>query len=66
MNFDSFIRFEDPGNMLGWLEKELEAVEKVGGNAIILSHVPNLGECTRQYGRRFHAIIDKYNHVIRW
>jgi sphingomyelin phosphodiesterase len=66
MNFDSFIRFQDPGNMLQWLEKELAEVEKDGGNAIILSHVPNLGECTRQYGRRFHAIVERYNHIIRW
>jgi len=66
LNWDSFIRFEDPGNMLHWLEDELAHVEETGGNAIIISHVPNLEECVRQYGRRYHAILDKYNHVIRW
>ena len=33
---------------------------------MILSHVPNLDECNRQYGRRYHAILDRYQHIIRW
>ena len=27
LNFDSFTHFEDPGNMLEWLENELDALE---------------------------------------
>lgn len=66
MNFDSFIRFKDPGNMLHWFESELEKIEAAGGVAIVLSHVPNHSECLRQYGRRYHAIVDKYQHIIRF
>jgi hypothetical protein len=41
------LSFSDPGGMLGWLEDELLALEKMGGQAIILAHVPNLNECNR-------------------
>lgn len=66
MNWDSAVQFWDPGNMLQWLDKELNDLEKVNGTAIILSHVPNQSECNRQYGRRLHAILDRYQTVIRW
>jgi len=65
-NWETMSVFEDPGNMLSWLEKELTALEEVGGAAIMLSHVPNLDECNRQYGRRYHSIMDRFQHVIRW
>lgn len=52
--------------MIGWLDKELEALEKVNGTAIILGHVPNLNECLTQYGTRLHALMDRYQHVVRW
>lgn len=38
----------------------------MNGTAIILGHVPNLNECTRQYGRRFHALMDRFQNVVRW
>lgn len=52
--------------MLEWLDKELLELEQVNGTAIILGHVPNLNECLTQYGKRLHAIMDRYQHVIRW
>jgi hypothetical protein len=52
--------------MLDWLQKQLHNLEKVNGSAIIVAHVPNIDECLRQYGRRFHAIVDRYQTVIRW
>jgi hypothetical protein len=52
--------------MLEWLDKSLSDLEKVNGSAIIVAHVPNIDECLRQYGRRFHAIVDRYQTVIRW
>jgi len=66
MNFASMTQFTDPGNMLNWLDKQLLALEEVGGQAIIISHVPNIDECLRTYGRRYHALIDRYQNVIRW
>ena len=65
-NWESMTTFEDPGGMLEWLEVQLNDLEKVNGTAIILSHVPNIDECNRQFGRRYHAILDRYQHVIRW
>ena len=32
----------------------------------MLAHVPNQDECTRQYARRYHAIADRFQHVIRF
>lgn len=52
--------------MLLWLEQELAELERKEGGAIILSHIPNLDECNRQFGRRWHAILDRYQHVIKW
>ena len=60
------MQFQDPGNMLGWLENELSELEKVNGQAILLAHVPNIDECNRQYGRRYHGILDRYQTVIRF
>lgn len=65
-NFNLLVNFHDPGNMLEWLENELSELEKVDGAAIIIGHVPNIEECLRTYGRRFHAIVDRYQNVIRW
>jgi hypothetical protein len=60
------IQFHDPGDMLGWLQKELLEIENSNGTAIIVTHVPNLDECNRQYGRRYHAILDRFQHIIRF
>ena len=52
--------------MLAWLESELSELEKVDGAAILIAHVPNINECLRTYGRRFHAIdaiVDRYQNV---
>ena len=65
-NWESMMQFEDPGNMLEWLESELIALEKIGGQAILLAHVPNIEECNRQYGRRYHGLLDRYQTVIRF
>lgn len=66
MNFNALLYFQDPGNQLAWLEQQLMDIDAEGGAAIIISHVPNLNELLLQYGKRFHAILDKYQHVIRF
>lgn len=65
-NFDQMMQYQDPGGMLLWLEQELGELERKGGGAIILSHIPNLQECNREFGRRWHTLIDRYQHVVRW
>ena len=65
-NFKQFTQFWDPGNILDWLDNELAELERIGGQAIMLSHVPNIEECTRQFGQRWHALMDRYQTVIRF
>lgn len=43
---------------------ELADVEAKGQHAIILTHVPNIEECTRQFGVRWQALMDRFNSVI--
>lgn len=65
-NWETFIMYEDPGNQLEWLEKELTEIEKHNGTAILISHIPVSNECNNQYGRRYHAIVDRFQNTIRW
>lgn len=65
-NFELMSQFYDPGHMLEWLESELAALEAINGNAIIFSHVPNIDECTRQFSLRWHALMDRYQTVIKF
>lgn len=65
-NFENFVTFSDPGNQLVWLENELEEIERSDGIAIMMAHVPDGPECTRQFGKRYHALMDRFQHIIRW
>jgi len=56
----------DPGQQLDFIVKELDQLEKVGGKAILISHVPPSSECVHEWGARFRAITDRYQHVIRF
>ena len=59
-NWETLNQFQDPAGMLDWLQSELHSLEKKKGGAIILSHIPNIDECNRQFGKRLHAILDRY------
>lgn len=65
-NFAGWTTFQDPGNQFEWLISQLSELEQENGYAILIAHVPNLDECTRQYARRYHAIADRFQHVIRF
>jgi hypothetical protein len=41
-------------------------LERYGGKAIIISHIANLDECDPTWGRRFHALMDRYQHIVRF
>eukprot|EP00350_Pseudokeronopsis_sp_OXSARD2_P012849 CAMPEP_0170557230 /NCGR_PEP_ID=MMETSP0211-20121228/20968_1 /TAXON_ID=311385 /ORGANISM="Pseudokeronopsis sp., Strain OXSARD2" /LENGTH=192 /DNA_ID=CAMNT_0010868045 /DNA_START=989 /DNA_END=1567 /DNA_ORIENTATION=+ len=56
----------DPGHLLDFVVKELDQLEKEGGRAILISHVPPSTECVHEWGARFRAITDRYQHVIRF
>ena len=36
----------------------------MNGTAILLAHLPNLEECTYQFGHRFRAILNRYANTI--
>jgi hypothetical protein len=65
-NWEVLSQFADPGNMLQWLQDELQELEDNNGTAIMLGHVPNQDECTREFGSRYRAILDRYQAVVRW
>lgn len=66
LNFESWTAFNDSGHQLEWFQNTLSELEATNGYAIVLAHVPNLDECTRQYARRYHAIVERYQHIIRF
>jgi len=56
----------DPGQQLAFITSELEQLEKEGGKAILIAHVPPNSECVHEWGARFRAITDRFQHVIRF
>lgn len=50
----------DPGNFLTWLEEELLTLEKLGQNAIIISHVPPNNGCVHSWGHRFRGLMERF------
>jgi hypothetical protein len=66
-NWATATMFQDHGDQLNWLIKELLDLEKNQGKAIILSHLPTIEDhCNRQYGKRLSAIFDRFESTIRW
>jgi len=55
----------DPGDQLKWLEQELASLEIAGGFAHIMAHIPP-NECLHQFGERYHALMDRYQNVVRY
>jgi len=56
---------EDPGHQIAWLESELDQLEKDGGFAYIIGHIPPRG-CLHQFGVRFKALMERYQHIVRF
>ena len=56
---------DDPGAQLQWLEGELSDLEKAGGFAHIMAHIPT-DSCLHQFGIRFKSLMERYQHIIRF
>lgn len=56
---------QDPGQQIEWLENELASLEKQGGFAYMIGHIPVNG-CLHQFGVRYHALMERYQHVVRF
>lgn len=65
MNFYLIEERDDPGHLLQWLEGELKDIQENGGYAIIIGHIPPV-ECLHQFGARYHALLDRYQNIIRF
>jgi len=65
LNWYLFEERYDPGHQIEWLENELNELEKVGGQAIFIAHIPPV-DCIHPYGMRIRAIAERYQHVIRF
>lgn len=66
MNWNLIKNRYDPGDELGWLENELATLEKLGHNAIIISHVPPNNGCVHSWGHRFRGLMERYQNVVRF
>lgn len=55
----------DPGNQISWLENELSTIEAAGGIAYLIAHIQPYN-FLRDFGGRFHALMERYQHVIRF
>ena len=55
----------DPGHQLEWLESELVKIEKDQGFAQIIAHIPTT-DCLHQFGIRYKALMERFQHIIRF
>lgn len=55
----------DLGGQLAFLEAELAEIEAAGGVAVIIQHIQPRN-CQYQYGARFQALMERYQHVVRF
>lgn len=66
-NFELLKARYDPGEQIAWLEKELASLEAVNGKAIIIGHIaPIYAECIHSWSVRYNALIERYQHIIRF
>jgi len=57
---------DDPGDQLKWLEQTLYEMEANGETGILLGHVPpGSNSCLEQWAKRYQALLDRYQNVIR-
>jgi hypothetical protein len=61
MNFSIIKTRFDPGDQLAWLEAELQALEDIGGQAILIGHIPPIYyECVHGWAQRFKVLVERY------
>ena len=59
-NFYLINNKNDPGNEIAWLETILSEIEKLGGQAFIIAHIPTSFDCLISWGHRYKALADRY------
>lgn len=67
MNFYLMSQRDDPGDVLAWLNDTLRRYEDNGEIAILIAHhPPGSADCLYQWSTRFSAIMDRFQHIVRW
>ena len=67
MNFYLMSQRDDPGDVLKWLNETLAEFEAKGEIAMLMAHhPPGDADCLYQWAYRFRAILDRYQHIVRW
>jgi len=67
MNFYLMAQRDDPGDVLAWFNETLHAIEERGEIVILMAHhPPGSGDCLYQWSVRFNALLDRFQHIIRW
>uniref|UniRef100_A0A7S3IP58 Calcineurin-like phosphoesterase domain-containing protein n=1 Tax=Strombidium inclinatum TaxID=197538 RepID=A0A7S3IP58_9SPIT len=65
MNWWLFANRNDPGGEIAWLEAQLSQIEQDEGFALVIAHIPSR-DCLHEFGLRFHALMDRYQHIVRY
>ena len=65
MNWRLFEALADPAQMLEWFENELVALQKVGGKAVVISHIPPV-HFVHAFGARLWSLFDRFQDTIRF
>ena len=65
LNFFVWGERQDPANQFAWLEQQLLEVEAQGGLAIMIGHYTPQ-DCQHQFGVRYRALMERFQHVIRF
>ena len=66
--FNFYLMSEMGGELheIEWLEETLRTIEQRGEKVILYAHIPPGGsDCMESFSRRYAALMDRYQHVIR-
>jgi hypothetical protein len=52
-------------DQMKFLTQELDELESIGGLAIVTFHITPDDGCNHDFGVRYRAIMERYQHIIR-
>jgi len=65
MNWWRLAEINDPLNHIAWLEAELARLQKIGAQALIVSHFTPTSYLY-SFGKRFKSLMERYQDVVRF
>ena len=65
-NWWLFENVTDPGDLLAWLQNELQKAEDNGELVYIMAHIaPGMSTCLDEWGYHYAGLMDRYQFIIR-